>query len=65
MTPTPTPNPSSTYIQKALHMMPKAGSEGQWRPRSNYIMDLREAKLGDIETGLEFLPKAKANGAAH
>ena len=65
MTPTPMLNLSSTYIQKALHQMPKAGSEGQWRPRSNYIMDLKEAKLGDIETALEFLPKAKANGVAH
>jgi hypothetical protein len=63
MMPAPMLNLNSTYIQKALNIMPKTGSEGQWKPRSNYIKDIREAKYGDIQTGLEFLTSKGMNGS--
>jgi cation diffusion facilitator CzcD-associated flavoprotein CzcO len=56
---TPMLNLSSTYIQKALSIMPKTGT-GQWAPRSQYFSDIRQAKYGDIESGLEFISKKDA-----
>lgn len=65
---TPMLNLNSTYINKALNMMPKSG-EGQWAPRSNYFTDVKEAKRGDIESGLQFYKENtvndKANGTAN
>jgi cation diffusion facilitator CzcD-associated flavoprotein CzcO len=55
MPPTPMLNLNSTYIQKALAIMPKTGDKGQWKPRKNYFEDIREAKYGDVSTGLEYL----------
>jgi cation diffusion facilitator CzcD-associated flavoprotein CzcO len=62
---TPIFNLSSTYLVAAKSVMPKTGT-GQWAPRTNYFTDIREAKRGDIETGLQFLkPAPVANGSAH
>lgn len=58
----PVLNLKSTYLQNAASFMPKAGSVGQWRPRSNYFRDMHEAKRGDITTGLEFYKDHVANG---
>jgi cation diffusion facilitator CzcD-associated flavoprotein CzcO len=55
MTSAPLLNINSTYIQKALEVMPKVGNSGQWRPRTNYFDDIKEAKRGDIQSGLEYL----------
>jgi hypothetical protein len=65
MMPTPLLNLNSTYIQKALNVMPKVGSVGQWKPRTNYLTDIKEAKYGDIQTGLEFLSSKGMNGHTH
>jgi cation diffusion facilitator CzcD-associated flavoprotein CzcO len=65
MMPAPMLNINSTYIQKALNIMPKTGSEGNWKPRTNYISDIREAKYGDIQSGLEFLTNKSSNGWTH
>ena len=46
---------NSTYLQKATHLMPKVGGKGQWSPRTNYFLDLNQAKRGNITTGLEFI----------
>src|SRR5215469_15524857 len=54
-------NLDSTYIRRAASMMPKAG-EGQWAPRSNYFVDIKEAKWGDIVSGLQFYKQHMANG---
>ena len=61
---TPMLNLNSTYIQRAFHVMPKSG-EGQWAPRSNYFTDSREAKKGDIQSGLQFYKENTANGTAN
>lgn len=49
---TPMLNLNSTYIQKAIAVMPKTGT-GQWAPRTNYFSDMKEAKKGDILTNLQ------------
>jgi cation diffusion facilitator CzcD-associated flavoprotein CzcO len=55
-------NLNSTYIQNAVDIMPKTGATGQWRPRSNYFTDLKEAKRGDITTDLQFYRHGESNG---
>lgn len=51
----PVLNLNSTYITKALDILPKSGDTGPWRPRSNYFVDIAEAKWGNIQTGLEYV----------
>jgi len=52
----PSLNLSSTYLKIALKTgaMPKAGSGGPWKARSNYMVDMWNAKWGDLNTGLQF-----------
>lgn len=50
---------SSTYLQKAGDVMPKAGDQPQWKGRSSYFRDIWESWYGDIGTGLEYLPTLK------
>jgi len=57
-------NLNSTYIASAASIMPKTGNKGQWRPRTNYFTDIKEAKSGDILSGLEFKSERKTNGYA-
>lgn len=51
----PTLNLNSTYVMKAADKMPKAGTEGPWKPRTNYFRDSWNAKYGNLSDGLEFL----------
>ena len=60
---TPMLNLNSTYIQNAVSIMPKAGTTGQWRPRSNYFRDIREATRGDITTDIQFYRESVPNGS--
>lgn len=46
---------TSTYIQKAKDVIPKAGDRGQWRARSFYFKDIWMAWFGDIKTGTEWI----------
>jgi len=48
-------NLSSTYVQKAKDVMPRAGDAGQWRPRRTYMRDIWEARFGDIRKGLQYI----------
>lgn len=59
---TPFLNLNSTYIKNALQQMPKTGAVGQWKPRVNYFLDLKEAKWGDITSDLEFFKEGQSNG---
>jgi cation diffusion facilitator CzcD-associated flavoprotein CzcO len=52
-------NLSSTYVQKADAVMPKAGDQPQWRGRTSYFRDIWESWYGDISTGLEYISLAK------
>jgi cation diffusion facilitator CzcD-associated flavoprotein CzcO len=67
MKPAPMLNLSSTYIQRAVDIMPRTGTVGPWRPRKHYFGDISEAKWGNMEVGLEYLkePKKEANGSLH
>jgi hypothetical protein len=67
MTSAPMLNLSSTYIQRAVHIMPKTGTTGPWRARKHYFGDISEAKWGNMEVGLEYLKRNKkeANGSLH
>ncbi|KZF20984.1 FAD/NAD(P)-binding domain-containing protein [Xylona heveae TC161] len=49
-------NISSTYVTVAESHLPKAGDQGPWRPRTNYISDYWFVKLGRVERGLQFVP---------
>lgn len=42
---------SSTYVRTAGKVFPKGGT-GQWSPKSNYFMNLADAKWGDLSTDL-------------
>ena len=46
---------SSTYIQKARDIVPKAADRGQWRARSYYFKDILMAWFGDIKSGTEWV----------
>jgi cation diffusion facilitator CzcD-associated flavoprotein CzcO len=48
-------NLSSTYVQKANSVLPKAGDQAQWRGRTSYFRDIWDAWFGDINTGLEYV----------
>jgi cation diffusion facilitator CzcD-associated flavoprotein CzcO len=45
---------SSTYINAAKDLLPKAGDKGPWRPRVNYFADYIHARFGNLSSGLEF-----------
>jgi cation diffusion facilitator CzcD-associated flavoprotein CzcO len=47
-------NLTSTYMQKAKDVFPKAGDVGPWTPRNNYLTDRWTASLGSLTTGLKF-----------
>ena len=59
---TPFLNLNSTYIKKGLKEMPKVGAVGQWKPRVNYFLDLKEARWGDIVSDLEFFREGQTKG---
>lgn len=42
---------SSTYVKTAGKVFPKGGT-GQWSPKSNYFMNLADAKWGDMSTDI-------------
>lgn len=42
---------NSTYLKNCKDVLPKGGV-GQWKPKSNYIVDMAGAKWGDISTDL-------------
>ncbi|KAK5108247.1 hypothetical protein LTR62_008631 [Meristemomyces frigidus] len=46
---------TSTYVKKAVNVLPKAGATGQWRARSYYFKDMLMAWFGDIKTGMEWI----------
>ncbi|WYZ35883.1 hypothetical protein EsH8_X_000530 [Colletotrichum jinshuiense] len=48
----PVMNLKSTYVKSAAKVFPKAGS-GLWAPRTNYVMDLWRASVGDVFAGLK------------
>jgi hypothetical protein len=54
-------NLSSTYVQNALDVIPKTGATGQWKPRTNYFSDLKDAKRGDITTDMQFYRPATSS----
>jgi cation diffusion facilitator CzcD-associated flavoprotein CzcO len=51
-------NLSSTYVERAKSMLPRAGDTGPWKPRVNYITELWEASYGSVTADVEFT-KAK------
>lgn len=47
---------NSTYVTSAASrkVIPRAGKEGNWKPRSNYFVDMFRAIYGDISTGVQY-----------
>jgi cation diffusion facilitator CzcD-associated flavoprotein CzcO len=45
---------SSTYVEKAKGVLPKAGDRGPWQPRTNYFADAWGAIFGNITKGLRY-----------
>ncbi|KAI5360048.1 putative FAD/NAD(P)-binding domain superfamily [Septoria linicola] len=43
---------TSTYVEKALSVLPKLGDRPQWCGRSTYLVEMFTVKFGDIRTGL-------------
>ena len=48
-------NLSSSYIEKARDVVPKAADRGQWQARSYYFKDILMAWFGDIKSGTEWV----------
>ena len=46
-------NLTSTYVKEASGSLPKAGATGPWKTRTNYWVDMYQAKFGSLE-GLTF-----------
>ncbi|KAH8703597.1 putative flavin-binding monooxygenase [Talaromyces proteolyticus] len=44
---------SSTYLDVAQRLMPKAADQYPWKPRSSYYVDIWQAMFGRIDEGLE------------
>lgn len=44
-------NLNSTYVERAKGDIPRAGDKAPWRPRRNYILDLWEARFGEVDGG--------------
>jgi cation diffusion facilitator CzcD-associated flavoprotein CzcO len=59
MKPAPVLDLSSTYIEKAKGILPKAGDVAPWKPRSNYFTDSWVASWGSVTTDLHFTEKGK------
>ncbi|KAJ5242934.1 uncharacterized protein N7469_001261 [Penicillium citrinum] len=45
---------TSTYVVQGGSELPKCGNSGPWVPRTNYLLDLYKAVIGNIDNGLIF-----------
>jgi cation diffusion facilitator CzcD-associated flavoprotein CzcO len=48
-------NLNSTYITTALDELPMVADRGPWQPRDHYMKDMKFAKKGDLNSGMEFV----------
>ena len=51
MTPQPILDLTSGYVRRGVDRFPKQGTEAPWTVRQNYVLDLLDSKLGEIEDG--------------
>jgi len=52
----PVLNLRSTYVTKAVGVLPKAAEAAPWQPRSSYFTDIKEARTGDMTLDMTFAP---------
>ncbi|KAK7709977.1 hypothetical protein SLS63_013119 [Diaporthe eres] len=45
----------STYVEKALSVLPKLGESPQWQGRAPYFRELLSLKFGDTRTGVQYV----------
>lgn len=45
----------STYVSVGSHVLPRAADRGPWQPRDHYGKDIRFARKGNLDDGLEFV----------
>jgi cation diffusion facilitator CzcD-associated flavoprotein CzcO len=51
---------SSGYVQRSIHLFPKAGSKVPWKLHQNYARDLLNLRFGRVDDGvMEFRPAAR------
>jgi cyclohexanone monooxygenase len=43
---------SSGYVQRALEILPKQGTQRPWRVHQNYLLDLLNIRYGRIADGV-------------
>jgi monooxygenase len=55
---------TSSYVQRALHTLPRQGSKTPWRLHQNYIRDLSMLRYGRLEDGTMEFKAAPAAGRA-
>jgi len=49
---------SSGYVQRSIHLFPKAGSKVPWKLHQNYARDLLNLRFGRLDDGvMEFAPR--------
>ncbi|KAF9893481.1 hypothetical protein FE257_010793 [Aspergillus nanangensis] len=52
----------STYVTAAEHVLPRAADRGPWQPRDHYGKDIRFARKGNLDEGLEFVAGPSPGG---
>jgi monooxygenase len=51
---------TSGYVQRAVHMFPRQGSQKPWRMHQNYVRDLVSLRFNGMDDGImEFKPRAE------
>ncbi|PKY00166.1 FAD/NAD(P)-binding domain-containing protein [Aspergillus campestris IBT 28561] len=50
---------NSTYVLTAADSLPKAGDSGPWKPRNNYLEDVKFARNGNVDEAMEFVGEKK------
>ncbi len=51
LTPRPILDLSSGYVQRALDQFPQQGAEAPWHLAQNYLVDLAQMRLGEVQDG--------------
>ena len=55
---------TSGYVQRALHMLPKQGSERPWKLYQNYLLDWLTFRFGRVDDGTMVFEKKVETAAA-
>ena len=55
---------SSGYVQRSIHLFPKAGSKVPWKLHQNYALDLVNLRFGNVADGVMEFARTPATAAS-